>query len=54
MMYNPDDPPTLDCQDCGEPIRVLTQRQARMLAETPYEFLAYCPDCKKYHKYGDL
>jgi hypothetical protein len=54
MIYNPDDPPHLECQDCGEKLKELTQAEQKIVAERPYDFIGYCRECKIYHKYGDL
>lgn len=54
MIYNPDKPPTLDCQDCGDVLRVLTQAEYKIVAERPYDFIFYCRLCAPTHLYGDL
>jgi len=37
-------PPTLDCQACGNVIRILTAAEAQRVAERPYDFVIYCRD----------
>lgn len=37
----PDDP-TLDCQSCGETVRVLTFAEQQMVAANPYNYVVYC------------
>lgn len=36
---------TLDCQDCGAVLRVLTPAEAQQVARDPYKFIAYCGWC---------
>lgn len=38
-------PTTLDCQDCGKPVRSLTPEQAREVASRPQDHATACPDC---------
>lgn len=38
---------TLDCQDCGAPVMVLTPEQKRWVADRPYNFIVYCQYCKR-------
>ena len=37
---------TLDCQQCGEVIRKLSLAEVRMVAESPYNYIAYCRLCR--------
>jgi len=39
-------PATLDCQDCGEPIRRLTTEEVARIARNPYAFIVYCRACR--------
>ncbi|ANA86348.1 hypothetical protein BH762_gp005 [Gordonia phage OneUp] len=41
------DPPTLDCQGCGEVIQKLTWEQQQAVAENPYNHVAFCRRCKQ-------
>lgn len=43
----PDGTQTLDCQDCGDVVRVLTDAEAQAVARNPYNFVVYCPACGK-------
>ncbi|WIE81271.1 hypothetical protein [Curtobacterium sp. MCSS17_016] len=36
------DDPTLDCQTCGEPVRVLTYAEQQQVAANPYNYVVYC------------
>ena len=36
---------TLDCQDCGNVLRVLTPAEAQKVAANPYNYIAYCKRC---------
>ena len=40
-------PPTLDCQQCGQTLRTLSEAEAKQVAARPYNFIAYCPECRK-------
>lgn len=33
---------TLDCQLCGDVVRVLTPAEAQQVAANPYNFIVYC------------
>jgi hypothetical protein len=35
---------TLDCQACGNVVRVLTAAEAQRVAANPYDFVVYCRD----------
>jgi uncharacterized protein with PIN domain len=37
---------TLDCQDCGNTVRKLTDAEAQEVAAAPYNFIVYCTSCK--------
>lgn len=37
--------PTLDCQDCGDTVKVLTDSEAQRVARNPYNFVVYCRLC---------
>jgi uncharacterized protein with PIN domain len=39
--------PTLDCQDCGNEVMKLSPAQAQEVALNPYNFVVYCPPCKR-------
>lgn len=45
LMYAPPGTPTLDCQNCGDTVKVLTDAEAQMVALDPYNYIAYCHDC---------
>jgi hypothetical protein len=34
--------PTLDCQACGNVIRILSASEAQQVAQRPYDFIIYC------------
>ncbi len=38
---------TLDCQDCGDIVKILTPSEARQVAAKPYNFIVYCEQCIK-------
>jgi hypothetical protein len=38
---------TLDCQDCGDVVRKLTDSEALEVAREPYNFIVYCWSCKR-------
>lgn len=38
--------PTLDCQDCGAPVRKLTPAEQQEVAANPYNFVVYCVPCR--------
>jgi hypothetical protein len=35
---------TLDCQACGNVVKVLTPAEVQMVAANPYNFIVYCRD----------
>lgn len=37
--------PTLDCQACGDVMRYLTPAEAQEVAQRPYDFVVFCPEC---------
>jgi len=39
--------PTLDCQDCGGIVRKLSDAEAQEVAANPYNFVVYCPVCRR-------
>lgn len=34
--------PALECQACGDVVRLLTPAEARLVAENPYNYIVYC------------
>lgn len=42
--------PTLDCQDCGDTVKKLTDAEAQEVAAAPYNFIVYCPSCKRFRQ----
>ncbi len=40
---------TLDCQGCGDVLKVLTPGEAQRVALRPYDFVVYCTICVKDH-----
>lgn len=44
MSWPTSDRRTLDCQACGNVIRVLTAAEAQQVAARPYDFIVYCRD----------
>lgn len=36
--------PTLDCQACGNVVKILTPGEAQQVAANPYNFVVYCRD----------
>ena len=38
---------TLDCQDCGIVLQVLTPAEAREVARRPYDFVVRCSACRR-------
>ncbi|MGW8431650.1 hypothetical protein ACWGJ9_11205 [Curtobacterium citreum] len=36
------DDPTLDCQSCGTPVRVLTDAEQQRVAANPYNYVVFC------------
>lgn len=50
---------TLECQDCGEVVRILSPAEAQRVAVNPYNFVVLCADCQqvndrieRLHDYG--
>lgn len=43
------EPSTLDCQDCGNVVRRLTDAEAQQVADNPYNFVVYCASCRRHH-----
>jgi hypothetical protein len=41
---------TLDCQDCGNVVRKLTDAEAQQVAAAPYNFIVYCGPCKVFRQ----
>lgn len=37
--------PTLECQDCGLVLRILTPAEAQQVAKRPYDFIVFCRSC---------
>ncbi len=37
----------LECQDCGEVVRVLSQAERARVAARPYDFIVYCAGCRR-------
>lgn len=44
MTWPPSGRKTLDCQACGNVIRVLNAAEAQQVAANPYNFVVYCRD----------
>lgn len=42
----------LECQDCGEALRQLTQKEVQAVANAPYDYVFLCARCRK-ESYGD-
>lgn len=40
-------PPALECQACGDVVRVLTPTEAQQVAANPYNYIVYC---RAHHK----
>lgn len=38
---------TLDCQQCGDVVRRLTEAEARQVAGDPMRFVVYCATCQR-------
>jgi hypothetical protein len=38
---------TLDCQQCGEVVRELSNYEAQQVARAPYNFVVYCRWCQQ-------
>ena len=45
--------PVLECQDCGQIVRQLDAREARMVAERPYDFVVLCRRCSERFAYEE-
>lgn len=39
-------PPVLECQDCGDVVRELSAAEAQRVANRPYDFVVYCGPCQ--------
>lgn len=39
--------PVLECQQCGDVVQRLSEAEAQMVAANPYNFIVYCPPCKR-------
>lgn len=39
-------PGTLDCQQCGAPLRTLSPAEEQQVAAAPYNFVVYCRSCR--------
>lgn len=39
--------PTLDCQQCGDPVRTLSPAEQQQVAADPYAFIVYCGSCRR-------
>lgn len=37
---------TLDCQSCGELLRVLSDSEAQQVAHYPHNYILFCANCK--------
>lgn len=42
--------PTLDCQDCGNTVKKLTDAEAQQVAANPYNYVVYCGPCGRYRQ----
>lgn len=42
---NPFAEETLDCQDCGTVLRVLSPEEAQTVADKPHDYVRYCRSC---------
>lgn len=40
-------PQYLECDQCGYPLRELSNSESRKVAINPYNFIVYCNQCKK-------
>lgn len=40
----------LECQDCGERLRRLSEDERDAMAENPYAYVVYCFQCAQYRK----
>lgn len=45
-------PEVLECQDCGDVVKVLEPVEAQQVAEKPYNFIVYCARCKREQSEG--
>lgn len=42
---------TLDCQSCGEAVRILSEVEKSQVADNPYNFIVFCSDeCREYEQ----
>lgn len=39
--------PVLECQNCGEVVRRLSEEEAQRVAANPYNFIVYCAGCRR-------
>ena len=37
----------LECQDCGDRVRMLSLDELRRVAERPYNYVVYCQVCRR-------
>ena len=47
VLFPMPDEDTLDCQDCGSVVKVLSEKERQEVADNPYNFIVYCLDCRK-------
>lgn len=47
VLFPMPDEATLDCQDCGSVVKVLSESERQEVADNPYNFIVYCRDCRK-------
>lgn len=47
LRYIPGVDKTLDCQECGEVLRVLTNAEAQKVSYNPYDYVFYCHSCQR-------
>lgn len=40
-------PETLDCEQCGNVIKELSDVEAQKVAKDPYNYIVYCQKCKR-------
>lgn len=45
------DQPVLECQDCGDVVRELSDAEAQRVADSPYDFIVYCHSCRENYRY---
>lgn len=39
--------PTLNCQDCGDVVKALTDAEAQMVAANPHNYIVWCAPCRR-------